>query len=284
LEFASPNAVQTALVLHQAIWRKSDPRWHLCGIPTRFYTDNGSDFTSRHLEQVAIDLKMALVFSWPGRPRGRGKVERFFRTVEQLFLPQLPGFEGTKGKSGEEYLSLTALDSRFQMWLLEDYHQRVQAELNSAPQARWDASGFLPRLPASLEQLDLLLFHVAKQRRVQQDGIRFQGQRYFDTTLAAYVGEDVTIRYDPRDLAVIRVFYKERFLCRAVCHEFAGTQIGLKEIIQARKEQRKRIRQGIKERLSVLEQLQAAKQSEPSSPPVRLTALPTSQRKRYYNE
>jgi Mu transposase, C-terminal len=52
---------------------------------------------------------------------------------------------------------------------------------------------------------------VAKQRRVQQDGIAFQGQRYFDLTLAAYVGEDVTIRYDPRDLAVIRVFYKERF-------------------------------------------------------------------------
>ena len=91
----------------------------------------------------------------------------------------------------------------------------------------------------SLEQLDLLLLHVAKQRRVQQDGIHFQGQRYFDLTLAAYVGEDVIIRYDPRDLAVIRVFYEERFLCSAICYEFAGTQVSLKEVIQARREQRK---------------------------------------------
>jgi len=135
-------------------------------------------------------------------------------------------------------------------------------------------------MPESLEQLDLLLVHVAKQRRVQQDGIHFEGQRYFDLTLAAYVGEDVTIRYDPRDLAVIRVFYAERFLCRAVCAEFAATQVSLKEVIQARKAQRKRVRQGIKERLSVLEQLQAAKQPEPSLP----TNRPASQLKRYYNE
>ncbi len=53
--------------------------------------------------------------------------------------------------------------------------------------------------------------------------------RYIDPTLAAYVGETVTIRYDPRDLAVIRVFYQERFLCQAVCSELAGQTVSLKE-------------------------------------------------------
>jgi putative transposase len=47
-----------------------------------------------------------------------------------------------------------------------------------------------------------LLLNVARSRRVQQDGIRFQGLRYLN--LAAYVGEDVTIRYDPRDAANCR--------------------------------------------------------------------------------
>jgi putative transposase len=158
LGFASPNAQQTALILHQAIWRKADPRWHLCGIPAQFYTENGPDFTSSHLEQVAADLKMALVFSWPGQPRGRGKIERFFRTVEQMLLPRLPGFVGENGKIGGTCLSLTALDTHFQTWLLEDYHQRVHEEIKEAPQARWEASGFLPRMPESLEQLDLLTF------------------------------------------------------------------------------------------------------------------------------
>lgn len=36
------------------------------------------------LEQVAADLPMVLVFSTPGMPRGRGRIERFFQTVNQL--------------------------------------------------------------------------------------------------------------------------------------------------------------------------------------------------------
>jgi putative transposase len=192
---------------------------------------------------------------------------------------------GANGKTGGTLLSLAAFDARFRTWLLEDYHKRVQEEIKEAPQARWEASGFLPQMPESLEQLDLLLLSVTKGRRVQQDGIHFQGQRYLDTTLAAYVGEDVTIRYDPRDLAEIRVFYQGSFLCRAICSDFAGQQISLKDVIQARSQQRKRVRQGIKERLSVVEQLQARTSSESPSPPVEPAVPPTTPRlKRYFNE
>lgn len=225
------------------------------------------------------------MFSWPGHPRGRGKIERFFRTVEQTLLPHLPGFVGENGTTDGPLLTLSTFDAHFRTWLLEDYHQRVQEELHSAPQARWEASGFLPQMPESLEQLDILLLTVAKRRRVQQDGIHFQGQRYLDTTLAAYVGEDVTIRYDPRDLAEVRVFYQERFLCRAICADFAGQQISLKEVIQARTQQRKRVRQGIKERLSIIEQLHASKPAEPPPLPVEPVVPPTTPRlKRYFNE
>lgn len=77
VSFHASSALQTALVLRQAIWRKATPQWHICGIPSRFYADHGSDFTSTHLEQVSSDLQMALVFSQPGMPRGRGRIERF---------------------------------------------------------------------------------------------------------------------------------------------------------------------------------------------------------------
>ena len=59
----SPSAIQTALALRQAIWRKGRPGWQVCGIPGVLYSDHGSDFTSRHLEQVAADLKIRLVNS-----------------------------------------------------------------------------------------------------------------------------------------------------------------------------------------------------------------------------
>jgi putative transposase len=92
VNLGAPSALQTALALRQAIWRKADPAWHVCGIPSAFYTDHGSDFTSRHLEQVAADLGMQLVFSLPGQPRGRGKVERYMDTVNQMCLSALPGY------------------------------------------------------------------------------------------------------------------------------------------------------------------------------------------------
>jgi putative transposase len=61
-------------------------------------------------------------------------------------------------------------------------------------------------MPESLEQLDLLLMQEVRARKVRRDGIHFQGLRYLSLTLAAYVGEDVTIRFDPRDMGEIRVF------------------------------------------------------------------------------
>ena len=66
---------------------------------------------------------------------------------------------------------------------------------------RWEAGGFLPRMPDSLERLDLLLLTVARKRKVHPDSIRYQRLRYVDTTFAAYIGESVTLRYDPRDMA-----------------------------------------------------------------------------------
>jgi hypothetical protein len=52
---------------------------------------------------------------------------------------------------------------------------------------------------------------VATPRKAHRDGIRCHGLRYVSLTLAAYVGEDVTVRYDPRDLAEIGVFHEGTF-------------------------------------------------------------------------
>ena len=101
VSFHAPSAIQTALVLRQAIWRKPVPQWHICGLPTTFYTDHGSDFTSHHLEQVSVDLKIALVCSEAGMPRGRGRIERFFRTINQRLLCGLPGYTPAGAPAGK---------------------------------------------------------------------------------------------------------------------------------------------------------------------------------------
>jgi putative transposase len=66
LNLGAPSALNTALAFRQAIWRKEHPDWHVCGIPDAFHVDHGSDFTSRHLEQVMADLRIRPFFSLPG--------------------------------------------------------------------------------------------------------------------------------------------------------------------------------------------------------------------------
>jgi putative transposase len=250
-----------------------------------FYTDHGSDFTSQHMEQVAADLKMRLIFSKQGEPRGRGKIERFFETVNQLFLSKQPGYAPPGSPKPPPLLTLAQLEERLHTFLLATYLLRTHGETDMPPQARWEAGGFLPQLPESLEQLDLLLLTVAKARKVQQDGIYFRGLRYIDLTLAAYVGEPVIIRYDPRDMAEIRVFYRATFLCRAICQELAGETISLKEVVQARKARLGHLRAGLSAREAVVEAFLAVHQVE--APPVEQPPPPEPappRLKRYFNE
>ncbi len=288
VNLGAPSALQTALVLRQAIWRKAEPGWRICGIPAVFYTDHGSDFTSRHMEQAAADLGMRLVFSPPGRPRGRGKVERYMDTINQMCLPALPGYapRGTKDRARQARLSLAELDAALGEFIVTVYNNRVHSETGQPPQARWEAGGFLPHLPESPEQLDLLLLTVAKPRKVHPDGIRFQGLRYLAPVLAAYVGESVIIRYDPRDLAEIRVFHHDRFLCRAICPDLAATTISLKEIIAARSARRRELKRQIGERASVVDRLIAVHTPPPPSPPAATPAAdqPVTRLKRYREE
>jgi len=125
------------LALRQAIWRKEDARWVVCGIPDVLYTDNGSDFTSNHLEQVGADLKIRLVFSIPGKPRGRGRIERFFATVNEMFLCELDGYAPAGGVvRGKPTLTLAEFDTRFRAFLLDVYHRRENAEAKTPPVER----------------------------------------------------------------------------------------------------------------------------------------------------
>ena len=256
LSSEAPCVLHTSLALRQAIWRKEDSRWIVCGIPEVLYTDHGSDFTSRHLEQVGADPKIRLVFSIAGKPRGRGRIERFFATVNEMFLCELDGYApGGGGVRGKPTLTLAELDSRLRTFLLDMYQRRDCAETKTPPAARWEANGFLPRMPESLEQLDLMLIQVAKSRRVHRDGIHFHGLRYIAPTLAAYVGEAVTLRFDPRDMGEMRVFHGEGFLCRAVSADLAGETVPLREIIRARNRRRRELRAVLKDRQQAVETL-----------------------------
>ena len=84
-------------------------------------------------------------------------------------------------------------------------------------------------------------------RRVQRDGIRFASTRYISPVFAAYVGDDVTVRYDPRDLGEVRVFHDNAFLCRAIAPERSSETVSFADLQTARNKQRRALKQQLRD-------------------------------------
>lgn len=90
------------------------------GLPDKIYTDNGAAFRSQHLGIVCANLGLRLLHCKPYHSWSKGKIERFFLTVQTQFQPTLL-FEPVR--------SLDALNRRFWQWLETAYHQREHGAL-----------------------------------------------------------------------------------------------------------------------------------------------------------
>ena len=86
------------------------------GVPEQVYVDNGSAFVDSWLLRACASLGIRLVHSAPGRPEGRGKIERFFRTVRDQFLVEITD-EAAVRISG-----LDELNRLFTAWAETVYH------------------------------------------------------------------------------------------------------------------------------------------------------------------
>ncbi|AOP53763.1 Mu transposase C-terminal domain-containing protein [Brevibacterium aurantiacum] len=244
----APSAMNTALALRQAIWRKDDPVWAMCGIPDVLHVDHGSDFTSHHLEYTATALKIRIIYSTIGRPQGRGKIERFFGTLNTELLSTMLGYTGHPGKKPSASMDLSALDQAIGDFITK-YNERPHREIKTSPKTAWIGQGWLPRMPETLAQLDGLLLTVPRHRTVRRDGIHFQGQRYLSPTLAPLVGKPVTIRYDPRDISEIRVYERDTLICVAIDQTNPNQRLSLREVESARRARRRQLRKDINERI-----------------------------------
>ena len=185
-------------VFKQALMRR--------GIPQRLYVDNGANYRSQQLALVCAKLGIALIHARPYQPSGKGKQERFFRTVRAQLLPTL---------SQADTASLEALNRRLWAWVETEYHHHPHRGLDGdTPMDRW-AGARAPRLPEPDLDLDALFLFEAK-RRVQRDHTVSLNGTVFEVD-AALVGQNVTLRFDPSIPAGrgIEVWHEGRLVVRA---------------------------------------------------------------------
>jgi len=177
-------------VFKQAIMRR--------GIPKRLFVDNGSAFRSRHLAIVCARLGVTLIHSRAYHAAAKGKIERWFRTVRQQFIPML---------SDHHKSSLANLNQALWAYVEGEYHHNIHRMLGESPLDRWAGCAGRVRYPEPGLDLEEV-FLLEDKRKVHKDRtISLHGKVY--EADAALVGETVTVRYDPVSLGQpIQVWFK----------------------------------------------------------------------------
>ncbi len=154
------------------------------GIPKRFYTDNGACYASRHLKFVCANLGVHLIHTPPGKPRGRGKVERFFRTVRDGFL------EGEKPPAP----TLEGLNDGLRKWL-SLYHKRIHSSLGISPMQKRFGSPSACKIVPEVVAIEPL-FRMTRRCRVYQNNTIRLKKRSFEV-MDALPGERLDVWFMP---------------------------------------------------------------------------------------
>jgi putative transposase len=177
------------------------------GIPRRLYTDRGAAFVAGQLRLICGRLGIELVHSRPYQPQGRGKKERFYRTLAEQFAVEA---------DLAHIQTLAELNRFLGAWVERSYHRRVHSSTGQTPLERWMAGPSAMRPvpdPDTLRRAFLwsVLRTVTVTRTVALAGNHYE----VDPSL---VGRRVELRYDPTDLTTISVWLNSEPAGDAVAH------------------------------------------------------------------
>jgi putative transposase len=177
------------------------------GLPTRLYMDNAKIYRSPQLARIAASIGILIIHTPPYQPEGRGKIERFFRSVREQFLASLD----TKA-----LLSLEQLNERLWHWLETVYHLREHSSLkavesagggqetpkstgpHTTPLLRWQRDIDQVRQLPPATDMRRLFFHRV-DRLVRRDSTFLLRNRFFEAP-PQLAGKRVEVRFDPLDL------------------------------------------------------------------------------------
>ena len=149
------------------------------GLPRKLYVDNGAAYRSKHLEHITASLGIALIHAKPYKPEGKGKIERWFRTVRGQFLTEV----------GQ--MSLDELNGAFDLWVRQVYHQRVHSGTGKKPIDRFTSR--MECLRAAPDDLKDHFRMIAK-RRVSKDRTLTLDGNLFEAPVKL-IGERVDLLY-----------------------------------------------------------------------------------------
>ena len=176
----------------------------------------------------------------PYQPWSKGQIERFFGGVCSRFTKWFSSYTGTLTGSKTDakvekdiqnmladgkLLTLQEFYEKWTEWLHEVYMKKEHRGLKQAgepwttPKAVWEHAERYEKA-APPKSCATVLMMKKENVHVYNTGINRFGYQYRSDELCAYIGKNVTIKYDPWDMAVLYVFdSSEKQLCEAYAQE-----------------------------------------------------------------
>jgi transposase InsO family protein len=157
----SETALDIEYVLKQALLRR--------GLPKRLVIDNGAAYRAHSLQGICARLSIELIYCRPYAPEGKGKLERWHRTLRDQFLTEL---------HPQKIYPLDEINSLLWAWIDQLYHPAPHSSLaGKSPLSLWqNYLEHIQPLGTLAHQLDELFYHRI-QRKVRKDGtISYEGQ------------------------------------------------------------------------------------------------------------
>lgn len=162
------------------------------GLPRKLYVDNGAAFRSRHLEYITASLAIALIHARPYKPQGKGKIERWFKTVRSRFLVNYTP------------VCLDKLNADLNQWINDDYHQKKHTSTGQTPVARFTSQMHCLRsAPANLKDY----FRQVARRRIGKDRTITLNGRLYEGPVAL-IGKRVELLYHDTEPEQVEVKYQ----------------------------------------------------------------------------
>ncbi|WP_111265423.1 Mu transposase C-terminal domain-containing protein [Marilutibacter maris] len=213
LGFEEPSAVSVVRATRCALMPKGEllaecpdlaNGWDAWGVMEVLVADNGMELHGGTLENVIGRFGIVLQFCPRKKPWFKGKIERFFGTINTGLLDTLPGKTFSSISEKFDYdpakhalVGLKALRRVILTWIVDIYHQKSHRGLGTSPAAAWmtDISSVDRWLPPNSLSVQAA-FSRSATRRLTHKGIEFDGLLYNSNDLRALRelhGSEITV-------------------------------------------------------------------------------------------
>jgi len=209
--YSSEKLIHLKTALRQAICQYN--------IPRKLFVDNGRIYKAYELEVACAKLNTHLIYGTPYHAQGRGKIERFHKTLRDRFLTGL-----------RDVRSLLELNQALHAWVADEYNRRPHIGIdNETPLDKYlRLCTNIRRLPPQLS-LEELFYHQEKRQVAKDSTFRINNILY--EAPEHLIGMKIDVLYDSDDMERVIIQYhgKSEGICKPIDY-LANAKIKRKSI------------------------------------------------------